>query len=313
MTRPTISIVIPTWNGMATLPAVLDAVARQMIDADVELLCIDSASSDGTADYVRTHGGQVVSIDRRTFNHGSARNEAIGRTRGSYVVLLSQDAKPADEHWLASLVAPLLDDGSVAGASARQVPRPSTGSIGRHYHERWAGSSVVPRVSRVASAAAFEALSPAERLHACLLDNVCACIRRSVWEHLPFRPTAIAEDVEWARDALLAGHTLVYAPAAVVVHSHDRSPRYEFRRTALLHHRLYELFGLRTIPTLPHLARAIASSAWLHLHCRPTAGATMPVEPVSRALALAVAWPLGQWVGGRRGAQGLRSQPVDGV
>ena len=64
----------------------------------------------------------------------------------------------------------------------------------------------------------------------------------------------MAEDLEWARDVLLAGHALVYAPAAVVVHSHERSARHELRRTRLVHARLAELFDLRLVPDVPCLA-----------------------------------------------------------
>src|SRR5256885_445805 len=83
---------------------------------------------------------------------------------------------------------------------------------------------------------------------------------RSIWERPPFGSTPIAEDLEWAREVLLAGHRLAYVPRAVVVHSHDRSARYELARTYLLHRRLFELFQLRTIPDVPSLARAVAAS-----------------------------------------------------
>jgi hypothetical protein len=72
-----------------------------------------------------------------------------------------------------------------------------------------------------------------------------------------------------------------------VIHSHDRPARYEFARTHALHRRLYELFRLRTIPTIPSLARAIASSLSVHLRRQRDA----------RAIALAFAWPLGQYLG----------------
>ena len=84
----------------------------------------------------------------------------------------------------------------------------------------------------------------------------------------------------------MAGHRLAYVPEAAVIHSHERSAWYELLRTATLHRRLYELFRLRTIPTLPLLARAIASSLVVHL--RVGGG---------RAIALAFAWPLGQYLG----------------
>ena len=91
---------------------------------------------------------------------------------------------------------------------------------------------------------------------------------------------------------MLAGYRLAYVPAAAVVHSHERSARYEFRRTYLLHRRLSELFGLRTIPSLPALARAIVSS--LALHLRLIGG-----DGILRAIMLAFAWPLGQYLGAR--------------
>jgi rhamnosyltransferase len=115
-----------------------------------------------------------------------------------------------------------------------------------------------------------------------------------VWEAHPFRSTPIGEDVEWAKEVLLAGHRLAYVPDAVVMHSHDRSARYELDRTSALHARLHTLFGLRTIPTRRALARAIASS--LVLHWRR--------ERSARSLALAVAWPLGQYRGARQAATG---------
>ena len=95
---------------------------------------------------------------------------------------------------------------------------------------------------------------------------------------------------------LLAGYRLAYVPEAVVIHSHDRSARYELSRTRALHERLSQLFGLQTIPTLPLLARAIASSLPLHVQLR---GYGPP--SFARAIGWAVAWPLGQYLGARDG------------
>jgi len=118
-------------------------------------------------------------------------------------------------------------------------------------------------------------------------------VRRSVWAEYPFVATAFAEDLEWARTVLLAGYRIAYAPDALVVHSHERSAAYEFARTRTLHRRLYHLFGMRTIPTLPLLARAVAASLALHLR----------LEWSARSVALAFAWPLGQYMGGRDAAR----------
>ena len=109
---------------------------------------------------------------------------------------------------------------------------------------------------------------------------------------------AIAEDLEWAKDVLLAGHSLTFVATAAVFHSHERSASYEFARTYHLHRRLFELFELQTIPTLPLLARAVGSSLALHLTCElRSSGRSLRVRSLARTMSLAVAWPLGQYIG----------------
>jgi GT2 family glycosyltransferase len=173
---------------------------------------------------------------------------------------------------------------------------------------RWAGASAEPR--RVAFPApngprGLDEMQPMAMLDACTFDNVCACVRRSVWMATPFAETVIGEDVEWAKAVLERGYALHYVAGAEVVHSHDRSPRYELGRTWLLHHRLFHLFGVRTIPRRRDLARAIVSTLWLHVRCEWRAHAAgSGAAGWGRALGLAVAWPLGQYMGGRSAALG---------
>ena len=93
---PLVSIVIPTRNGMATLPAVFDAIDRQARDFDIEIVVIDTESSDGTLELVRTRATRLLQTTAARFNHGLTRNAAIAASSGAFVVLLSQDAVPAD-------------------------------------------------------------------------------------------------------------------------------------------------------------------------------------------------------------------------
>lgn len=290
-----VSIVLPTRNGAATLPAVLDAISRQRVDFPFDVIAVDSSSTDGTVDLLRDRVDRFISVSADAFDHGLTRNLGIEQARGELVVLLVQDALPVADSWLAALTAPLLADERLAGTFARQVPRPDASPIARHYLERWIASSTAARTIAVADSAELEALDPMAQLERCAFDNVCSCIRRSVWSRHPFRQTPIGEDIEWAREVLLAGYRLAYVPAAEVIHSHDRPSRYELVRTYVLHRRLYELFRLRTIPTIPLLARAIVSSLRLHWRRQPFSG---------RGVALAVAWPLGQYLGALSAVRG---------
>lgn len=315
MTDPQVSVLLLTYNGLATLPAVLDGIAAQTTDWPVEVVAIDSGSSDGTLDLLAARVDRLVRIPSGEFNHGLTRNRGIAACHGEFVVLLVQDAVPIGTTWLAELTRPLLTDPSVAGTFARQRPRPDASALTRYYYGRsWMAKGDTARIASIASREDFRARSPMEQLDLCTFDDVCSCVRRAVWDRIPFRHTPIAEDLEWAMDVLLAGFRLAYVPEAAVMHSHDRSAAYELKREYLVHRRLHELFGVRTIPTLRHLMWAFAVMVPAHARClvrderRP-----LRVGEVIRALTLAFAFPLGQYLGGLSGAKGWQMVDVKGV
>jgi hypothetical protein len=61
---------------------------------------------------------------------------------------------------------------------------------------------------------------------------------------------------------------------------------------------------VRTIPTLRHLAGAVASSTIVHQRCLQTSTQASTFQGRLRGQALAVAWPLGQYLGGLTAASG---------
>lgn len=297
-------------NGGPTLERLLTALDRQAGAVDRQLVVVDSGSTDGTLDLLRARGAAIVSIAPGTFNHGSSRNEGLARATGEFAVLIVQDAVPASDRWLEALLAPLLADPAVAGSFARQQPWPDASALTAHYLSTWVAAQAIPRVIGPFTREAFEAMPPAERHLACAFDNVCSCIRMRTWRAHPFRATPIAEDLEWARDVLLAGHKLAYAPDAVVWHSHERPASYELQRTYLVHQRLQSLFGLSTVPTFTSLVRAVATT--LPSHVRLSAREHR-ARSIARAAALAIALPLGQYLGARSAREGRELLRTRGV
>jgi rhamnosyltransferase len=307
-----VSVLLPTRNGAATLPALLDGLRRQRFEGGFETVAIDSGSTDGTLGLLDGRVDRVLQVPPSSFDHGETRNEGIRACRGDLVVLLVQDAQPASEDWLSALTAPLFADPGLAGTFARQQPREDASAVVRHYLSSWAGASAQPRVLALAGPRELEALPPMERVLRCSFDNVCSCIRREAWQRHPFPRTEIAEDVAWAREVLLDGGRLAYVPEAVVVHSHDRPARYELQRTYLVHRRLRLLFGLQTIPTLRHLVRAVAVSVLLHARLERGAVYSRP-RRFLRSLALAFAFPLGQYLGARAADSGRPLLRTSGI
>jgi rhamnosyltransferase len=307
-----VSIVIPTFNAGPVLEEVLSAIDSQTCDVRPELVAIDSGSTDGTLERLQRHSATVLRVQPGAFNHGETRNAALARVDGMFAVLMVQDAVPVSSGWLAALLDPLLKDTRVAGSFARQAPAPGASEITAHYLSRWVAAGEQPRTAGPLVQEDFERLSPVQRHAVCAFDNVCSCIRTSVWRDHPFRRTAIAEDLEWARDVLLAGYRIAYAPAAVVRHSHERSVRYELQRTYLVHQRLQELFGLSTIPSLGSLVRSVASTvpANARIASREAAGRA---RAVLRGAALGVAMPVGQYLGARSAREGRELLRTSGI
>ncbi|MFA5344156.1 MAG: glycosyltransferase [Kiritimatiellia bacterium] len=216
-----ISVVIPVLNAAGPLPALLEALASQQPAPPDEIVLVDSLSTDDTRRIALAQANvRVVPLER--FSHGRARNIGAREATGEVIVLMTQDALPADSHWLAALLAP-LDDRQVAAVYSRQVPRadaPPTEKFFLAY--RFPAGPPLRRVRPAGRAPALEDV---------FFSNVSAAVRRDVLLRHPFDETLImSEDQQFARDLILAGYTTVYQPESVVVHSHRYSLGTAFRR-----------------------------------------------------------------------------------
>ena len=119
---PLVSVCLPVKNGGARLEALLDAVLAQQVDCRLELVAVDSGSTDGSLDALVARGVRVVRIPPEGFNHGRTRNVLVSLADGDPLVFLSQRAIPDGPGWLAALLAALDDDPSLAGVSSRMLP-----------------------------------------------------------------------------------------------------------------------------------------------------------------------------------------------
>lgn len=228
--QPLVSVVIPTLNAGVQFAELLRTVRSQEIADDVEIVIIDSGSRDDTADIARRAGARVLTTPRSEFSHGGTRNQAIRASRGAFVALTVQDALPVDEHWLSDLIAPLLEDPTVAGSYGLQLARPSAGLLARARSWGWCEAHNTPLVKSLDAPKEFWHLSPQERVELIRFDNVTACVRRSVWEEVPFPNRDYAEDLAWAKQVLRQGYHTAFVPESKVWHSHERGWRYNLCR-----------------------------------------------------------------------------------
>lgn len=217
-----LSIVIPVKNGGADLERCLSAIGRQEIGEEVEVIVVDSGSSDGSVAVARSHGATIMEIPPESFTHGGSRNRGAAQAAGDLLVFISQDAYPVGTDWLSLLSEPLRGDEAVAGTYGRQLPHEGATPPETYFLDFLYGPT-----ARRQHAASTDQLS----MDATLFSNVNACIRRSLWQKFPFSDDIImSEDQEWSRSVLLDGHDLVYVPDAAVRHSHNYTVMAALRR-----------------------------------------------------------------------------------
>jgi GT2 family glycosyltransferase len=100
---PTVSIIIPHWNGRHHLDDCLNALRRQTF-TDFEVLLVDNGSNDGSQAYVRDHFPEVRLIElgqNRGFT--GACNAGWAAAQGEFILLLNNDTE-ADAGWVAAVV-----------------------------------------------------------------------------------------------------------------------------------------------------------------------------------------------------------------
>ena len=261
-TNPRCSIVIPTKNGGPLFLRVLAELQQQYIWNSVELIVIDSGSTDGTLAAARNVGAKVFEIPPEDFNHGATRDYGISQANCEIVVLMVQDAVPDESNLLEAILQP-FDDPEVAGVYARQIPQPDADLLTKRNLNNWLTGRTERETRQIKSPDWYEALPPIEKFFFCNFDNVCSAIRKTTWHKHKFGHVDFGEDIDWAERVLKNRFKIVYNPAAAVIHSHNRPFTYEYKRTYICHRKLYRQFGLHLVPTLKGIFRS-----WLLSTCQ---------------------------------------------
>ena len=260
MTVRSVTVAIPVLNGGAYLDEVLRAVRAQRVDVPVELLVVDSGSTDGSLEIAHRHGANVIEIPQSEFSHGGTRNLAIERSRGDAVAFLTQDATPASEEWLSSILEGFAQADDVALVFGPHIPRPGHSHVFaremRDHFRTWGeGKRIdVQRLDRSPDALAEYRLYP-YRLQ--FFSDVNGAVARFAWERVPYRDVPYAEDQLLAREMIEAGYAKVFHPGAAVYHSHDYPPSQFLRRYFDEFRSLREVLGHVESFGLEHVARTV--------------------------------------------------------
>lgn len=228
--QPLCSIVIRAYNEEEHIGRLLAGIMEQTID-DLEIVVVDSGSTDATVAIASRFPTKVIHIQPEAFTFGRSLNLGCTAASGKYLVFASAHVYPLYADWIEALLEPLQDD-SIALSYGKQRGGETT-----RYSEHRQFERMYPDESRI------------PQRHP-LCNNANAAIRRELWEQQPYdEGLSGLEDLAWATWAIAQGYLLAYKADAEVIHVHEESPRQVFRRykreaIALAQIRPEESFGL---------------------------------------------------------------------
>jgi GT2 family glycosyltransferase len=222
MSSPLVSIGIVTWNSAALLPACLDSITRQR-DARWELIVVDNASADNSADLV-ARSVPSAKLIRNKENTGfcAAHNQAIRASTGAYYLPLNPDVV-LEPDYLAVLVS-ALEERPGYGMAAGKLLRPA--ETGRPPRFDSTGLFIDRRRRQYLRGHGEEDTGQFDRAEEVFgADGAAPLYRRAMLEDVQIDGQYFdesffihKEDVDLAWRARLLGWRCWYAPKAVAVH-----------------------------------------------------------------------------------------------
>jgi len=228
-----VSIIIPVKNGIkGGIGKCLSGIFAQKTSLTYEVIAIDSGSTDGTLDVLKSYPQiTLIQIRPEEFGHGKTRNLGAQKARGDALVFINQDAWPANDKWLDALVGALYSDDRVAGVYGRQMPKPDAFLyVKKDLLGAFGVSRKIKGSSDMDEARAHLDLLRRRMRDVIFFSTVSAAVKKSVWEKMPFKDDIpFAEDQEWAKRVIQAGYKIVYEPGSSVFHSHNFSFRELFK------------------------------------------------------------------------------------
>jgi rhamnosyltransferase len=245
---PLVSVVIPVKNGMDTLSACLNGIFGQSISERLEVIILDSASNDGTLEFLKQFPVRIIPVPPKEFNHGDTRNLGVREAKGEFVLLTVQDAEPADSQWIERMLEHFVDP-EVAAVCGQQIVKADRSKNPLQWFRPQ--SEAEPFSYQFKNPEEFTRLSGKEQHAYCHWDDVNAMYRKSMKDTIPFRRLMFSEDTLWAKDALSAGYKIVYDYRARVYHYHHQNFKFYFKRSYIILYQNYKFYDYIKYPSNP--------------------------------------------------------------
>lgn len=272
----TVSVVIPAYNAGPTMKTLLKSLFGQRGVRKVQVVVVDSGSTDGTPKLCRKNGAKVVEISQSEFSHSYSRNLGAKTACGDILIFMTQDAMPVNENWMSSLIKPIVSGEAVAVSCKDLCPEGTDiyYLMAMWNHWGFVGIRERDRLYRLEQNETAESLR-----RKASLNDVSTAIDAQVFKKFFYR-FDYAEDLDLGLRLLKAGYTIKLLASTQSVHGHNRSAGYYLKRSYVEARTLVSIEPRWGVPrqTTAAAARKVIYGAGLLSHAMETVRGEQPAS-----------------------------------
>lgn len=219
--KVTVSVVIPSYNAGVSFRETLTALKGQQGIGKIEIIVVDSGSTDETVQISKENGVKVIEIPHEEFSHSHARNVGADAANGQFILFMTQDAAPTDERWLCRMLSVLCDD--VVAVSPMEI---DDGRGDLKYNADSAYHAKYLQLDKGDHYTSFDETMDAntQRQNAQLTD-VSNLIRKDIFMKYRYEGD-YAEDLRLGLKLIKDGYRLAQLSSVCVYHAHNRKAEY---------------------------------------------------------------------------------------
>lgn len=210
-----VSVLIRSRNNIARLEELFEDIHAQVFDKEVEVVVVDTESTDGSAEFAKSMGATVRNIRQEEFNYPKSLNYGFEAANYEWIFTLVDHSRLSNRQLLRT--ATRWDgDSEIAGISGVPLPDDNA-TITERISSMWfAFNKLLNQPAHMTDEAGFGDLGA----------NYSA-VRRSAWQEAggyDENYAAGCEDVALAKTLIQNGHKIVIEPALSIYHSHGLGP-----------------------------------------------------------------------------------------
>ncbi|HEV2397914.1 MAG TPA: glycosyltransferase family 2 protein [Candidatus Sulfotelmatobacter sp.] len=271
-----ISVVIVAWNAKRYLEMCLDSLIAAPPRRSMEIIVVDNASADGTAEMVKEKFPQVTLIrSEENLGFSKGNNVGIRQARGQYIALVNPDVVVFPG--CMDALADFMDQNPKVGNAGPRVLNPdmTLQSSCRRFPTLWNNFCSATSLATKFKNSRFFAgehmfYFPHDRtLPVDVLVGCFSFIRRQTFDEVGLLDENLfmyGDDVDWCRRCWEAGWQVVFYPGARAIHDRGKTTApYPVRfavaqqRSILYywskHHSIFGVWGIRSITFFHHVLR----------------------------------------------------------